>query len=49
MERLVEALLAKEELLREEIDVILKGNGGNGVAPAEPQPSGEKVESRNGG
>src|SRR5436305_6534922 len=34
MDRLVEALLQKEELLREEIDVLLKGEDGNGVAPA---------------
>jgi cell division protease FtsH len=49
MERLVEALLAKEELLREEIDEILKGDDSNGVAPSEPQGSSEKVETRNGG
>jgi cell division protease FtsH len=49
VERLVEALLAKEELLREEIDEILKGDGGNGVAPAGPQTSSDRVESRNGG
>jgi cell division protease FtsH len=49
MERLVEALLAKEELLREEIDAILKGDDSNGVAPTEPQPGPAAVESRNGG
>jgi cell division protease FtsH len=49
MERLVEALLQKEELLREEIDQILKGEGGNGVVGAEQAPAAtETVESRNG-
>jgi cell division protease FtsH len=49
MERLVEALLQKEELLREEIDEILKGDGSNGVAPGEAQAGAAAVESRNGG
>jgi cell division protease FtsH len=49
MDRLVEALLQKEELLREEIDVLLDGEGANGVAPnTETRPAQEKVESRNG-
>jgi cell division protease FtsH len=37
MERLVEALLQKEELLREEIDVILK-EGNNGIIPGANGP-----------
>jgi cell division protease FtsH len=45
MEKLVEALLAKEELLREEIDVILKDDGGNGVAPSAPHTGAAVVES----
>jgi cell division protease FtsH len=40
MERLVEALLQREELLREEIDAILKDEG-NGVAP---QPAEANTE-----
>ncbi len=48
MERLVEALLQKEELLREEIDTILKGDGSNGMAPAEPYKSDDKIESPTG-
>jgi cell division protease FtsH len=49
MERLVEALLQKEELLREEIDELLKGDGSNGVAPSEVHPAADRAESRNGG
>jgi cell division protease FtsH len=48
MDRVVEALLQKEELLREEIDAILKNNGGNGVVAAEPHAAGAKVESGTG-
>jgi cell division protease FtsH len=49
MDRVVEALLQKEELLREEIDAILKSNGGNGVAPSEqPHAAVGPVESRTG-
>jgi cell division protease FtsH len=47
MERLVEALLQKEELLREEIDEILKDAGGNngivtapGASEGKPAPNG---------
>jgi hypothetical protein len=48
MERLVEALVQKEELLREEIDVILKSEGHNGLAPGEQVPIAEVAESHNG-
>jgi cell division protease FtsH len=49
MERLVEALLQKEELLREEIDALLKSDGGNGVAPTEqPHAAVGTIESRTG-
>jgi cell division protease FtsH len=50
MDRLVEALLQKEELLREELDEILKGDGSNGlVMTPDTGDAAEKVESRNGG
>jgi cell division protease FtsH len=39
MERLVEALLQKEELLREEIDAILK-EGNDGIVPGANGPPG---------
>jgi cell division protease FtsH len=48
MDRLVEALLQKEELLRDEIDALLKGDNSNGVPPATETGITEKVESRNG-
>jgi cell division protease FtsH len=49
MEKLVEALLQKEELLREEIDVLLKVDS-NGVVSGDGVTGiTDKVESRNGG
>ncbi len=41
LERLVEALLQKEELLKEDIDALFRGEDiSNGTAPAEPAPYG---------
>ncbi|MFO0842547.1 MAG: ATP-dependent zinc metalloprotease FtsH [Gemmataceae bacterium] len=49
MERLVEALLQKEELLREEIEEIFKDENVNGVAPPDsPAANIDTIESRNG-
>ena len=50
MDRLVEALLQKAELLREEIDQILKGEDVNGVVPTTgPATASPAVtDSRNG-
>jgi cell division protease FtsH len=48
MERLVEALLQKEELLREEIDQILKGDDQNGQAGRSEMPVAEVAESHQG-
>ncbi len=49
MDRLVEALLQKEELLREEIEEIFKDEHVNGVAPPEsPAASLDAVQQHNG-
>jgi cell division protease FtsH len=49
MERLVEALLVKEELLREEIEEIFKDENVNGVAPPDsPAANIDSHDSRNG-
>ena len=49
MDLLVEALIQKEELLREEIDALLKSDGGNGVAPTEqPHAAVNSIESGTG-
>lgn len=47
MDRLVEALLQKEELLREEIDEILGGENVNGVPSGDVAADPSKMESRN--
>jgi cell division protease FtsH len=48
MDRLVEALLQKEELLREEIDQILKGENVNGVVATDSESTPSTIENRNG-
>jgi cell division protease FtsH len=46
MERLVEALLQKEELLREEVDQILNSEGvSNGQAGGEPKPVVDAIQT----
>jgi cell division protease FtsH len=46
VERLVEALMQKEELLREEIDEILKENN-NGIVSGDQRAAVQTAESRN--
>jgi cell division protease FtsH len=48
MDKLVEALLQKEEVLREELDEILGGDAGNGVAHKPETGITEKIESHTG-